>query len=311
MPREHRTALLALVFANILWGSAFVAAKYLLRELSPPLVAFVRVAPAVPVMFGFMLWRRLPLGLTLRDAAAYALLGLLGFAGAKYLQYSGLAKSTAVDGALLVSFEAILTMLAAVVLLREALTGRKLASAALGVIGVCIISRLKPWEGLAILADQHVVGNAIMVASLACEAGYTVWGARLMRAHDPYRAMTWSVCFGALLLVPALPATAFAELRDATGGMWAAVVFLGVGPTAIAYTIWLMAARWLDASNMAITLYIQPLSGTIVAILLLGERLSWSAALGGVLLLMAVQIAARGQAPRGDAMLGDATVQAP
>ncbi len=295
MARDQRLALFALVFANVLWGSAFVAAKYLLDTLSPPLVAFMRVAPAVPFMFAVLVWRRIPLRLSVRDAAAFALLGLFGFAGAKYLQYSGLAMSTAVDGALLVSIEAILTMLAAVVFLREALTRRKLASAALGFVGVCVLSRVRPWQGFAVLADQHVLGNAIMVLSLCCEAGYTVWGARLMRTHDPYRAMTWSVCFGALLLLPVLPGGALDELRQATPGVWAAVLFLGLGPTALAYTIWLVAARVLEASHMAITLYVQPLSGSVIAILLLRERVSWATALGGALLLLAVRIAAQGR----------------
>ena len=286
------------MLANVLWGSSFVAAKYLLDALSPPLVAFMRIAPAVPFMFAVLAWRRLPLWLSLREAAAYALLGLFGFAGAKYLQYTGLAKSTAVDGALLVSFEAILTMLAAVLFLREAFTRRKLASAALGFLGVCVLSRVRPWAGLAAFADPHVLGNALMVLSLGCEAAYTVWGARLMRSHDPYRAMTWSVCFGALFLLPALPDGALGELRAAPPGVWAAILFLGLGPTALAYTIWLVAARVLDASHMAVTLYVQPLSGSVIAVLLLGERVTWAAVLGGLVLMLAVHVAARGTPAR-------------
>lgn len=292
MAPPHRLALLGLLFANILWGSSFVAAKHVLGALSPPLVAFMRVAPAVPCMFAYMWWRGISVRITLRDGAAYALLGLFGFAAAKYLQYTGLARSTAVDGALLVSFEAILTMLAAVVFLREALTRRKMLSALLGFIGVCVVARVRPWEGLAALADQRVLGNAIMVLSLVCEASYTVWGARLMRHHDPYRAMTWSVCFGALLLLPTVPAGAVSELRAASAGVWAAVLFLGVGPTALAYTIWLVAARTLEASHMAMTLYVQPLSGAVIALVLLGERVSAVTVLGGVLLLIAVRVAA-------------------
>lgn len=299
MAAKSRRALPALIFANLLWGGSYVAARRALDELSPPVVAFMRLAPAVPVMFAYMVWRRQSLRLSVRDAAAYALLGVLGFAASKYIQYTGLSQSTAVSGALLVIFEAILTMLAAVVFLGEHLTSRKLVSATLGVLGVCLVARVRPWEGMAALADAEVRGNLLMVLALCCEAGYTIWGATLMRNHDPFRASTWSIFFAVLLLAPTLPPGTLAELGGASGGTWAVLLFLGVGPTAVAYTLWLAVARHMEAGHMAVTLYVQPLSGVIIAMLLLGESLTWTALLGGAVLFGAVQFAAAG-APRAD-----------
>jgi len=290
---QRQWGIAALIFANVLWGGSFVAAKYLLDELSTPMVALMRIAPGVPFMFVYGLWRGNRLRPTAPEAGGYFLLGFIGFGAAKMLQYAGLAQSTAIDGALLVSFEAILTMLAAIVFLGERATLRRAFSAVLGFAGVCIVSRINPLEGFGALANQRAMGNVVMVLSLACEAGYTCLAARLMRHDDPTRAMCWSLLFGTLVLaIPAAPH--LAELTRISPFTWSMVLFLGIGPTALAYTIWLACAKFLDAGNMAITLYVQPLSGAMFAIALLGDQIHWGTIIGGVILLGAVQLASGG-----------------
>jgi DME family drug/metabolite transporter len=77
--------------------------------------------------------------------------------------------------------------------------------------------------------------------------------------------------------------------RPATLGLLAA---LGAVPTAIAYTLYFRGLRTTAASTAAVMALLEPLTGTILATLLLGDRLNAAGVVGAVLLAGGVVLAA-------------------
>jgi len=63
---------------------------------------------------------------------------------------------------------------------------------------------------------------------------------------------------------------------------------LGIGPTAMAYTLYFRALRKASATTAALLTLIEPLTAAVLAALVLGERLSTTGIAGAVMLLSAV-----------------------
>ena len=69
-----------------------------------------------------------------------------------------------------------------------------------------------------------------------------------------------------------------------------AIVFLGVGCSGLGYLFWYAALERIDASQVAAFLYLEPLVTLMAAVTLLGESVTVSTILGGVLVLAGVLV---------------------
>jgi len=71
------------------------------------------------------------------------------------------------------------------------------------------------------------------------------------------------------------------------------LVALGTGPTAVAYTLYFRGLRSAAASTAALLTLLEPLTGTILAAFLLGERLSVTGMAGAAIIATAVLLTVR------------------
>ncbi len=154
---------------------------------------------------------------------------------------------------------------------------------------------MRPWSaGDGAVAPAGV--GAALLAALAF-AAYTVAAKRLLVRGVPGRVAV-AVVFPAagLLLVPVL----LASLRDAaepsrlvTPGGLAVVLWLGVGATAVAYLLFTAGLRGVPAVTGATMALAEPLTATVLGVLLLGERLTPIAGAGAAVVAIALVLAAR------------------
>ena len=124
-------------------------------------------------------------------------------------------------------------------------------------------------------ADQgaSVAGDLVVVASnLFAALGY-VAGGRLQRTGYPARGTTfWGVALFAVVLVPLLPLVVEpAALSAAAPVHWAAIAYLAVGVTIIGYILWYWALGTGGIARVGLIQFLQPVSGVLLAWLLLAE----------------------------------------
>src|SRR5205814_2164088 len=74
---------------------------------------------------------------------------------------------------------------------------------------------------------------------------------------------------------------------------WLAIVWLAVVTTVIAYLAWFYGLSRASGSIAASTLFIQPLLGTLLAIVLLNELLTLFTIVGGLLIIFSVYVISR------------------
>jgi DME family drug/metabolite transporter len=136
------------------------------------------------------------------------------------------------------------------------------------------------------LRPQDVTGNLLALASGLCFALYVLL-LRHTKARTVNRAS--SVIYGSLLLVIFTAPAGLAAIPRLTQHDVLVVLYLGVVQIGLAYTLFTVAmARGVRSLDAGIVGYIEPVLNPIWVFLVLGEKPSGWALLGGVIIIVAV-----------------------
>jgi drug/metabolite transporter (DMT)-like permease len=74
---------------------------------------------------------------------------------------------------------------------------------------------------------------------------------------------------------------------------WLGLGWLAIISTVVAYLAWFKGLEKVDGSAAASTLFIQPLLGTVLAIMLLNDQLLPTTIIGGILIVVSVYLISR------------------
>jgi DME family drug/metabolite transporter len=175
----------------------------------------------------------------------------------------------------------------AAVMLGERITARVGGALALGVVGTALLV-VGP-RGAADVSARFVAGVLLALGASLSYALYVVLAkATLARtAPFPLAAATFGVAALALLPVLAGP-----EVGRQLALGWPWLVYLGVVTTAGAYAIYTLGLREVPASVAGIASLMEPLTATLLGVLLFGERLGAAGMAGAALLFVALGLLA-------------------
>ena len=138
------------------------------------------------------------------------------------------------------------------------------------------------------LRPQDVTGNILALASGFCFALYFLL-LRHPRARDVNRAS--SVIYGNLLAVLLTAPWGLAAVQGINSHDLLSVIYLGVVQIGVAYTFFTIAmARGVRSLDAGIMGYIEPVLNPVWVFLVLGERPSQWALLGGGIIILAVVV---------------------
>lgn len=298
-----RAGLLFLVMSGLLWGTGGLLGSLLGRVggLSPLAVASYRLTVGGALILAVLLLggrarsrsgnrsgggRRWP-----RGRAVWVRILTLGVLTASYQGCYFVAVSlTSVSLATLVTIGASPALVMAV----ERVTGRRrfdrrmAVTVVLALTGLCLLVGL-PSGGLSLPAV--FAGAGLALVSATGFAIITLLGTRPVAGLDDLTMIGLGFAVGGTLLAALAGPTVGLGFRPRpdTLGLLAA---LGAVPTAIAYALYFRGLRTAAASTAAVIALLEPLTGTILAVLLLGDRLNAAGILGAVLLAGGVVLAA-------------------
>ncbi len=168
-------------------------------------------------------------------------------------------------------------------------TARQVCVLAAALAGLVLIT----WtagHGSAAPGDNPTLGLVLAVLSGATYAATTVLGHTLAQRVDPVALTTCATAAGAVALAPFLVVAAVAgwPMLPQSGESVLLLVYLGVATMALAYGLLYAGLRTTSGSAATVATLVEPLSAALLAVLLLDERLTWPALLGGGLILAAV-----------------------
>ena len=161
-----------------------------------------------------------------------------------------------------------------------------LVATALATTGVAVLSLASATD-----ASLSAAGIGLALVSGLGYATYTIVAKRLLRlGHTPVAVMGASFGLGAVLLLPVLLLGDTAWLHTPDG--LALALYLGIVPTALAYSLFARGLRSLDASEVTTLVLAEPLTATVLGVVVLDERVGTGGLLGAVLILAGLAVLA-------------------
>lgn len=273
-------AALAVVAAAALFGTSATSVALLVPDAPATATAALRLIVGAIGLVAFVWWRSS--SAELRALWRRPLIWVMGAAVAGYQVFFFIGTSrTGVAVGTLASL-ALAPFLAGVLawLLRAGAPGWVWAgSTVLAVTGLALLT-------LGGVEDVDPFGILAAGGAGACYAVYTVLGARLASAGSSASAvLAAAFVIGGGLLVPFAVA----------GGWWwaspegvALVLWLGVVATTVAYVLFGIGLRRLQAGHVATLNLAEPVVATILGVAVVGERLSTTGWIGCVVIVLAL-----------------------
>jgi drug/metabolite transporter (DMT)-like permease len=271
--------------AVVFWGISFVATKAALGEVSP--VTLIGLRFFIGAILLLLLVREVP---PRREWPSLALMGFVGVFVHQMLQSYALTMTSASSTGWLIGLTPIWSAVLSALVLKERFGGWKVAGLLLGFGGALLVVTRGDFSA-SVFRRPSTTGDLMILISTLNWAVYSVLGHRTIRRMGPRRATSGAMLFGALMLAPFfLARRSWTEIPRLTNVGWAAVVFLGVGCSALGYLFWYGALERIEVSRVAALLYAEPLITFAAAVLLLGEQVSGTIIAGGFLVLAGVLI---------------------
>lgn len=271
-----RTELPLLALLALLWGSSYLFIKVAVSDIPPVTLIALRVLGATVFLLLVMGARseRLP-----RDARTWRMLlvqSVLNSIGAWTVLAWGQQYVEAGLASVLNSTSPIfIFLITALVTRHEALNGRKLAGAVLGLIGVALIVGVDVLGGL---GDQ-VAGQIACLVGAALYAGAAIYGKRFGHISAVATA-TGTMIWASVVLVPlALLLDRPWTLAPSLTAM-AATAILSILCTGVALLIYFRLVRTLGSMGVASQSYLRAGIGVILGLLFLGEAFTLPVAAG-------------------------------
>ena len=275
-----------LAFMNVVWGMQFPFTKPALEVIPPFTFTLFRFLLAICVLLPFAgkTWMELLKG---KDRYRIAILGLMGFCIAQVSQSLALKLSLASDISLLSICQPLWIAVLARLWLKERLSSMGKIGFAVAIVGVLIIQW--PRNGNDNLSFDRLIGNAVYMITGFCWAYYNVKGKAFMDHYPPIATTSAAGVVGTLCLFPFsayewLAGYSVQFTWSSVGG----VVYAGLLATAIGFAVLFWALVYVKATHAAVMMYLQPLSGVLIALLLLDETITLIFLIGAACVLFGV-----------------------
>ena len=219
-------------------------------------------------------------------------LGFLTFFFAPLAQIIGLADSQATDNVLIIAMEPLLTVLIAWVFIREKITLFHGVAFGFALFGFMLLAGITP-AGLARGWNPRLIGNLLILFSLVGEGAYSTLSRKLMERHPPLLIFGSSLVVGVFFLTLALSHARGGGIGTLGARSFSAknifcLAWLGPLGTTATYLYWMLALAEAPIASVALTLFVQPLFGSIWGLVFLKDRLNLIQAAGGALIFAAV-----------------------
>jgi drug/metabolite transporter (DMT)-like permease len=271
---------LALATTLLLWASAFVGIRYAVREYNAGGLALLRNSITAFAMLCIALVSRQQTlkPPRLRDLGMLFAAGAIGIALYQVALISGERSVDAGTASLIINTSPIFTALFALAALGEHPGLRGWAGLLLGFVGAALL--ITGGHGGASLERGALF---VLLASVGQAASFVIQKPLLAR-FGPFMVTAWAALFGVLCLLPYAPAM-LQGIEHAGTSATLAAVYLGLFPAAIGNLTWAYALSRLPAGRAAAALYLIAPIATLISWLLLDERPTLQALLGGAVVI--------------------------
>jgi Predicted permeases len=266
-----------------IWGGMFVVVKMIVDEIHPIQLVWLRYLIAIIFLMIFSLLRREKWHWNWSDLRLIFLIGLIGNTISIVAQETGTWLSSAQTGAVITSATPTFMLIFAWLILKEKMTSVKIISVIMATLGVIMIVGL------------HLSGNYILYGVLSLIVAALTWALMsvLVKKVNHYSSLQTTIISTMVAIVCLTPIimlnpSALGNINFLNIKVILCLFYLGVISTAMAFVMWNQGLKLVNASSSGLFFLLQPIVGTLLGWLLLGENISISFIMGTILIIGSV-----------------------
>lgn len=266
-----------------IWGGMFVVVKIIVDEIHPIQLVWLRYLIAIIFLMIFSLLRREKWHWNWSDLRLIFLIGLIGNTISIVAQETGTWLSSAQTGAVITSATPTFMLIFAWLILKEKMTSVKIISVIMATLGVIMIVGL------------HLSGNYILYGVLSLIVAALTWALMsvLVKKVNHYSSLQTTIISTMVAIVCLTPIimlnpSALGNINFLNIKVILCLFYLGVISTAMAFVMWNQGLKLVNASSSGLFFLLQPIVGTLLGWLLLGENISISFIMGTILIIGSV-----------------------
>jgi len=279
-----------LLLTMLFWGGNAVAGKLAVGHISPMMLVTLRWVLAVGILAAIG-WRQFLADWPVmrRHLVLLCVLGTCGFTFFNALFYTALTYTTAINVSIEQAGMPVLVILINFLLFRLRVAWLQLVGVIVTIAGVAITAcHGDPRQLLALGVN---VGDGMMLIAVVLYSGYTVF----LRFKPNIHWKTLMLALAFFSFVTALP---FAAWEIATGRAiypdlegWAIAWYVALFPSALSQILYIRSNEMIGGNRAALFINLVPIFGTLLSVVLIGEKFQSYHALAIVLVLGGIWLA--------------------
>ena len=281
---------LALATAMAVVGAYVGFSKALVIVFPVFVLAWLRFGIAAVAMAP---WLRRPANEPALDSKTRGLLFLESFFGNflfSICMLFGVSHSTALAaGVIMAAIPAVVALLSWLIL-GERVHGRVALGIACAIAGIVLVALARDAEGE--LASGSLLGSALLLGAVTCEAIYVVLGKKLAARVGPKRISALINLWGLALVTPfalwQLPGFTFGFIPPSS---WVLLVVYAFAASVLTVWLWMTGLKHVPAASAGVFTVFLPISAAAVGVLVFGETFSAAQAGAFALALVGVVLA--------------------
>lgn len=202
----------------------------------------------------------------------------------------GLKLSSSINAPIILSAGPIVLIVGSFFYLKERLKTKVVGGTLISLIGVLVIVLLPVFtKGL----DGSLFGNILLVGAAIGSVIHALLLKKILPNYNPLTIAFWSFLIGSLPLIPfyliELNQTHWPQYLSFPGIF--GIIFGSLIATSIAHSIYAYGIKYIKASEVGIFTYVDPIATIIIAIPLLGEKITLPYLLGSFFVFLGIFVA--------------------
>jgi drug/metabolite transporter (DMT)-like permease len=289
--RNLRRGQVCAIAAMAIWGTNYIIGRELRDALTPGTIsAFRALVAGVPMGVWTLAAGRWPAE-SRRFLGPLVGLGLLGILASQYLTYLALHWSTATNVIILSAGSPLVTVMITVLVGAAPFSPGLFRGLIISVAGAFLVTAFGGAAGVErVQADP---GALLVVASMVTWGFYNLGVQRLSLSLSPPVVTSGAMLAGFPFLLAVVAIERPPHLLASIGAHLPVLLYLAIGPSAIAYAAWSAAVRDLGADYAMLFNNLLPVIGMILGGLILHERITIIQVAASALIIAGIMAAFR------------------
>jgi drug/metabolite transporter (DMT)-like permease len=274
-----------IVGAALFWGVSATAAKYLQNlGVGTVLIVQTRVSfSALILLFYFALFKRETLRVRMADLWRFALVGVIGVAGANFTYYSVIKESTVATGILIQYTAPLLVMAYAVTVKEEKFSLTKVVAAVVS-LGGCFLAVGGYDQDVVVITPSVLIHG---VGSVFCFSFMTVYTRHLLRRYSLWTTSFYAILFASCFWLFVNPLWTIGA-GDLSPELWVSLAILALFSILIPHSLFFGGLRVIVPSRAIITSTLEPIAAIVSAAVILAEHLRSIQVAGATMVILAI-----------------------